>query len=95
MPTAPSSTSELRTSIEDLRSLLAFRSAGLDRAARVLAPGGVLTVWSAAPAPDLQARLADRFAVVESLEVPVERGAPDVVVVARDPRPAGPANPRT
>jgi len=63
-----------------------YRDAGLARAARVLSPGGVLTVWSAAPAPDLEARLGALFTTVHSLEVPVARGRPDAVVVACGPR---------
>lgn len=62
-----------------------YRDAGLGRAARVLAPGGVLTVWSAAPAPELEARLRAHFTSVTHLEVAVERGQPDVVVVAHGP----------
>jgi spermidine synthase len=62
-----------------------YRDAGLARVARVLTPGGVLTVWCAAPAPELEARLASHFGSVHSLEVPVARGRPDVVVVACGP----------
>ena len=45
----------------------------------------VLSVWSAAPAPDLVRRLESRFARVETLEVPLlpgRRGDPDVVILA-------------
>lgn len=56
---------------------------GLAAARRVLAPGGVLALWSAAPAPGLAARLAQHFDAVETLEVPVVRGEPDVVLLAR------------
>jgi hypothetical protein len=63
-----------------------YRDEGLARAARVLSRGGVLTVWSAAAAPGLETRLGSYFAAVHSLEVPVERGRPDVVVVACGPR---------
>lgn len=66
-----------------------YRDAGLARAARVLSPGGVLTVWSAAPAPELQTGLEAHFTSVTALEVPVERGRPDVVVVARGPLRSG------
>ena len=60
-----------------------YGAAGLAAAVRVLAPGGVLAVWSAAPSPALAARLADLLTGVESLEVPVARGEPDVVVLGR------------
>ena len=66
-----------------------YRDAGLVRAARVLSPGGVLTIWSAAPAPELQARLTTLFGRVHSLEVPVQRGRPDVVLVACGPLRSG------
>ncbi|TCK19851.1 spermidine synthase [Pseudonocardia endophytica] len=66
-----------------------YRDRGLARAARALSPGGVLTVWSAAPAPDLEARLAGHFATVHSHEIPVDRGQPDVVLVAVGPRGSG------
>jgi len=68
-----------------------YGNGGLRTAARVLSPGGVLAIWSAAHSPALVARLADRFAEVATLEVPVARGEPDVVVLARrsiTPRPA-------
>lgn len=48
-----------------------------------LAPGGVLAVWSAAAAPAFEARLRARFAEVTTRDVPVRRGAPDRVYVAR------------
>ena len=58
--------------------------AGLTVLERVLAPGGVLAVWSAAPAPDFEQRLRARFPQVERLDVAVEveRGEPDVVYLA-------------
>jgi spermidine synthase len=58
--------------------------AGLTVLERVLAPGGVLAVWSAAPAPEFEERLHARFSQVERLEVAVkvERGEPDVVYLA-------------
>jgi spermidine synthase len=55
---------------------------GLTLLQRVLAPSGVLAVWSAAPAPDFEARLRARFAEVRRLDVEVKRGQPDVVYVA-------------
>ena len=61
--------------------------AGLTVLERVLAPGGVLAVWSASPAPDFEERLRARFPQVRRLEVAVEveRGDPDVVYLASRP----------
>lgn len=70
-----------------------YAPAGLAALERVLTAGGVLSVWSAAPAPQLVRRLAARFARVETLEVPLlpgRRGDPDVVILAsRSPRRSG------
>ncbi len=63
-----------------------YDDAGLAAARRVLTPGGVLALWCAAPVPDLAERLGARFDGVETLPVPVGRGEPDVVVLARRPR---------
>ncbi|QKG19003.1 spermidine synthase [Actinomadura verrucosospora] len=60
---------------------------GLDLLARRLTPRGVLAVWSAGDAPGFQDLLASRFAQVEALPVPVPRGEPDMVYLARRPRP--------
>lgn len=62
-----------------------YQPAGLAALERVLTAAGVLSVWSAAPAPDLVRRLESRFARVETLEAPLlpgRRGGPDVVVLA-------------
>lgn len=62
-----------------------YEPAGLAALERVLTAGGVLSVWSAAPAPGLVRRLASRFARVETLEVPLlpgRRGGPDMVILA-------------
>ncbi|MFC4945909.1 spermidine synthase [Pseudonocardia sp. GCM10023141] len=56
---------------------------GIATAARVLAPGGVLALWSAARADAFAARLRTRFDHVTTLEIPVPRGEPDVVVLGR------------
>lgn len=59
---------------------------GLDLLAGRLSPRGVLAVWSAGAAPGFQDLLATRFAGVEALPVPVPRGEPDMVYLARRPR---------
>ncbi|OIV35983.1 spermidine synthase [Mangrovactinospora gilvigrisea] len=61
-----------------------YGPAGLDLLTDRLAPGGVLTVWSAAPSDPYEARLRERFAKVEALPVPVPtpRAAPDIVYAA-------------
>ena len=68
-----------------------YGPAGLAALERVLTGGGVLSVWSAAPAPDFVRTLAARFGRVETLEVPLlpgRRGAPDVVIIASRREPA-------
>lgn len=60
-----------------------YGDAGLARLAARLAPGGRLAVWSAGASPAFEARLRSRFADVRRIEVPVPRGGPDVVWVAR------------
>lgn len=64
---------------------------GLDAVDRRLAPGGTLAVWSAGAARDFETRLRSRYARVEVLEVPVPRGEPDVVYLARGPASRRPA----
>ena len=63
-----------------------YGSAGLDMLAGALAPGGVLAVWSAGASPAFAARLAERFGEMETLAVPVPRGEPDLVFLARAAR---------
>lgn len=48
-----------------------------------LAVGGVLSVWSAAPVPTFEARLRRQFRDVRRQEIPVDRGEPDVIYLAR------------
>lgn len=48
-----------------------------------LNPGGALTIWSAADAPGFAAALQGMFDRVETVRVPVPKGEPDVVYVAR------------
>ncbi|XVQ15395.1 spermidine synthase [Spirillospora sp. CA-255316] len=63
---------------------------GLESLRARLTARGVLAVWSAGAAPAFAGLLRERFAHVEALEVPVPRGEPDVVYLARD-EPAPPA----
>jgi hypothetical protein len=51
--------------------------------AAALSPGGVLAVWSAGASPAFARRLTSRFGEVETLSVPVPRGEPDLVYLAR------------
>lgn len=60
-----------------------YDDAGLTALRARLAPGGTLAVWSAAAAPRFADRLGDRFAEVERHDVPVARGEPDRVYLAR------------
>jgi spermidine synthase len=57
---------------------------GIAVCARALAPGGVLAVWSAAPAPRYEQLLRQHLDDVRAAEIPayVERGEPDVVYLA-------------
>lgn len=56
-----------------------YSAAGLDMLTEALEPGGVLAVWSAGAAPAFVAALAARFGSVDTLQVPVPRGEPDLV----------------
>jgi spermidine synthase len=60
-----------------------YGSSGLDMLAATLSPGGVLAVWSAGASPAFARRLTSRFGEVETLSVPVPRGEPDLVYLAR------------
>jgi spermidine synthase len=60
-----------------------YGEAGLDLLAGRLAPGGVLAVWSANASPAFETRLRARFTTVEIRTVPVRRGEPDMVYLAR------------
>ncbi|QTE29438.1 spermidine synthase family protein [Pengzhenrongella sicca] len=65
-----------------------YSGAGLAAAARGLAPGGALAIWSAAPSPAFVARMSEHFAHVQVTDVPelaATRGDPDVIVLGRRP----------
>ncbi|WP_131740133.1 spermidine synthase [Actinomadura roseirufa] len=64
-----------------------YGPAGLDLLTARLAPGGVLAVWSAAADPAFETRLRRRFSDVRAVAVPVPRGEPDMVYLARRPLP--------
>jgi spermidine synthase len=56
---------------------------GLRRVRDTLRPGGVLSVWSAAEAPAFEERLRGHLGGVHTYRVPVSRGQPDVVYLAK------------
>ena len=60
-----------------------YDDGGLRRVRDSLRPGGVLSVWSAAEAPAFEERLWHHFGAVHSYRVPVRRGQPDVVYLAK------------
>lgn len=60
-----------------------YGNAGLAALSRLLAPGGAISFWSAAASPSFAARLAQYFTGVEVLAIPVTRGEPDCVYLAR------------
>ena len=62
-----------------------YANDGLRTVGRALSPDGVLTIWSAAPAPAFVARMNEHFAEVDIIEVPAARGEPDVIVRGRVP----------
>jgi spermidine synthase len=60
---------------------------GLAAVARLLRPGGRLSVWSAQPDEEFEARLRQLFGRVETIHIPVARGPDDVVYLSRTRRP--------
>ena len=62
-----------------------YQQDGLEQLSRILAPGGVLSFWSANAVPAFEELLRSRFTRVEIIEVPVARGVPDVVYLAGRP----------
>lgn len=71
----------LWTVTEDNASLYSRR--GLDLLAARMTPGGVLAVWSAQSSVEFASRLGERFGQVNTLEVPVPSGEPDVIWLVR------------
>ena len=68
--------------VTDANSRL-YDDARLARLAGLLTtPGGRLCIWSADPAPELETRLHRHFAETTTLEIPVARGNPDVLLLA-------------
>lgn len=66
-----------------------YSPAGLDLLTARLTGRGTLAVWSAAAEPAFEALLRTRFADVRVRPVPVPRGEPDAVHLARLPRRGG------
>ena len=62
-----------------------YSQEGVDMLRAHLTPGGVLAIWSATASPAFTTTLSQTFAEVETLEVPVPRGEPDVVFLATRP----------
>jgi spermidine synthase len=65
------------------RNAWLYTDEGLGALHARLVDGGAFSVWSAAHVPSFEDRLRSRFGRVQRLEVPVARGAPDVVYLAR------------
>ncbi|MFB4317164.1 spermidine synthase [Actinomadura sp. 21ATH] len=61
-----------------------YGPAGLEALRRALTGRGRLAVWSAGASPAFEERLRERFAAVDALPVPVPRGEPDMIYLARD-----------
>lgn len=60
-----------------------YENEGLQAMGERLTEGGVLTVWSAEHVPAFEQRLQRGFGDVRRIEVPVARGEPDVIYLAR------------
>jgi spermidine synthase len=72
------------TVTDDNRNL--YTPTGLAACRARLNPGGVLAVWSAQPSAAFEQALRDAgFEAVRTEEIPVDRGVPDVVHLARTP----------
>lgn len=59
-----------------------YAAGGLTALRALLAPAGVLAIWSAAAAPAFETLLRSMFANVRVADVPVARGEPDLVYLA-------------
>lgn len=59
-----------------------YESDHLDTLSRLMNPGGILSVWSAAPSPTFVDRLHRHFNMVEQIEVQSDRGEPDFIFLA-------------
>jgi len=62
-----------------------YGDGGLDRLRAALSQGGTLAVWSAAADPKFEDRLRRRLTAVQTRQVPVARGEPDVIYLANRP----------
>lgn len=60
-----------------------YGAARLGRLRGLLVPGGVLSIWAAYRSEEFAAALVEQLGSVEVLTVPVARGDPDVVYLAR------------
>lgn len=60
-----------------------YGTEGLATCVRALAPDGVLAVWSASRSPAYERLLDEQVGGFETVELPVPRGQPDVVYLAR------------
>lgn len=67
----------------DEGNALLYGESGLEMLAGALVAGGVLAVWSAGASPAFVAALTAAFGPVETLEIPVPRGEPDLVFLVR------------
>ncbi|WP_433323328.1 spermidine synthase [Spirillospora sp. CA-294931] len=69
-----------------------YDATGLDLLARRMTARGVLAVWSARAVPAFENLLRARFTDVDVHAVPVPRGEPDVIYLARTPDKTGKEN---
>ncbi|HEY2205466.1 MAG TPA: spermidine synthase [Pseudonocardia sp.] len=62
-----------------------YTDRGIAATVRLLAPGGVLAVWSAHPVPAFRTRMGAALGDVEEHAVAVPRGVPDVLYLGTTP----------
>lgn len=72
-----------------------YDTTGLQALHRRLRPQGVVAFWSAAASTEFERRLNRYFATVDIHQIPVPRGEPDVIYIARTPVRPDPTNPFT